>query len=175
MHFRLCISGDIVFMTFFVCYCFQLKTEKPFKIFNNSLTNSLKMSADLYWMVTRDTSSFMMKGRLSKGKIFTREPMNLTGLHSLTSSGTVGPKAIGITAAPDNKGVVVVTKKPKAVSKPGQSTTSVTHKKGRRAVIKSVANSVSAFNKTKKRAAMKRTSAILRSQRPRIGKRTKKD
>ena len=71
------------------------------------------MSADLYWMVTRDTSSFMMKGRLSKGKIFTREPMNLTGLHSLTSSGTVGPKAIGITAAPDNKGVVVVTKKPK--------------------------------------------------------------
>merc|ERR1711872_804193 len=115
---------------------------------------TIKMSADLYWMVVRDTSSFMMKGRLSKSKIFTKEPMNLTGLHSLTSSGTVGTKA---------------------ANKPGSSTTSVTLKKGRRAVIKSVANSVSAFNKTKKRAAMKRASAILRSQRPRVGKKTKKD
>ena len=62
-----------------------------------------------------------------------------------------------------------------AANKPGNSTTSVTLKKGRRSVLKSVANSVSAFNKTKKRAAMKRASAILRSQRPRIGKKTKKD
>merc|ERR1712114_40407 len=130
---------------------------------------------DLHWMVVRDTSSFMMKGRLSKSKIFSKEPMNLTGLHSLTSSGIVGPKAVGIAAAPDNKGVVVITKKPKVANKPGQSTTSVTLKMGRRAVIKSVANSVSAFNKTKKRAAMKKASAILRSQRPRIGKKTKKD
>merc|ERR1711890_12183 len=133
------------------------------------------MSSDLYWMVVRDTSSFMMKGRLSKSKIFSKEPMNLTGLHSLTSSGIVGAKAVGVAAAPDNKGVVVVTKKPKVANQPGKSTTSVTLKKGRRAVIKSVANSVSAFNKTKKRAAVKRASAILRSQRPRIGKKTKKD
>merc|ERR1712029_80641 len=100
---------------------------------------------------------------------------NLTGLHSLTSSGVVGAKAVGVAAAADNKGVVLVTKKPKAANKPANSAASVTLKKGRRAVIKSVANSVSAFNKTKKRAAMKRTSAILRSQRPRIGKKTKKD
>merc|ERR1712121_127883 len=116
-----------------------------------------------------------MKGRLSKTKIFTKEPMNLTGLHSLTSSGGGGAKAGGIAAAKDNKGVVVVTKKPKAANNPGNSTTSVTLKKGRRSVLKSVANSVSAFNKTKKRAAMKRASAILRSQRPRVGKKTKKD
>merc|ERR1712198_544645 len=136
-----------------------------FHVFCNVVTlKTIKMSADLYWMVVRDTSSFMMKGRLSKSKIFTKEPMNLTGLHSLTSSGTVGTKAVG-----------VVTKKPKAANKPGSSTTSVTLKKGRRAVIKSIANSVSAFNKTKKRAAMKRASAILRSQRPRVGKKTKKD
>merc|ERR1712080_284281 len=121
------------------------------------------------------TSSFMMNGRLSKSKGFSREPMNLTGLHSLTSSGIVGAKAVGVAAAPDNKGVVVVTKKPKVANQPGKSTTSVTLKKGRRAVIKSVANSVSAFNKTKKRAAVRRASAILRSQRPRIGKKTKKD
>merc|ERR1711872_74381 len=147
-----------------------------FHVFCNVVTlKTIKMSADLYWMVVRDTSSFMMKGRLSKSKIFTKEPMNLTGLHSLTSSGTVGTKAVGVAAAGDNKGVVVVTKKPKAANKPGSSTTSVTLKKGRRAVIKSVANSVSTFNKTKKRAAMKRASAILRSQRPRVGKKTKKD
>merc|ERR1712198_236934 len=146
-----------------------------FHVFCNVVTlKTIKMSADLYWMVVRDTSSFMMKGRLSKSKIFTKEPMNLTGLHSLTSSGTVGTKAVGVAAAGDNKGVVV-TKKPEAANKPGSSTTSVTLKKGRRAVIKSVANNVSAFNKTKKRAAMKRASAILRSQRPRVGKKTKKD
>merc|ERR1711872_652837 len=146
-----------------------------FHVFCNVVTlKTIKMSADLYWMVVRDTSSFMMKGRLSKSKIFTKEPMNLTGLHSLTSSGTVGTKAVGVAAAGDNKGVVVATK-PKAANKPGSSTTSVTLKKGRPAVPKSVANSVSAFNKTKKRAAMKRASAILRSQRPRVGKKTKKD
>merc|ERR1712198_83007 len=136
-----------------------------FHVFCNVVTlKTIKMSADLYWMVVRDTSSFMMKGRLSKSKIFTKEPMNLTGLHSLTSSGVVGAKAVGVAAAADNKGVVLVTKKPKAANKPANSAASVTLKKGRRA-----------FNKTKKRAAMKRTSAILRSQRPRIGKKTKKD
>merc|ERR1712198_484550 len=104
-----------------------------FHVFCDVVTlKTIKMSADLYWMVVRDTSSFMMKGRLSKSKIVT--------------------KAVGVAAAGDNKGVVVVTKKPKAANKPGSSTTSVTLKKGRRAVIKSVANSVSAFNKTKKRA-----------------------
>merc|ERR1711872_780020 len=68
-----------------------------FHVFCNVVTlKTIKMSADLYWMVVRDTSSFMMKGRLSKSKIFTKEPMNLTGLHSLTSSGTVGTKAVGV-------------------------------------------------------------------------------
>jgi hypothetical protein len=51
----------------------------------------------------------------------------------------------------------------------------VTFKKGRRAVLTSVANAVKGYNKAKKGAALKRASAILRSQRPRIGKKTKKE
>ena len=45
-----------------------------------------------------------MKGRLSKKKIFTKDPLSLTGIHSLTSSGLVNKKAVGVEAAPDNKG-----------------------------------------------------------------------
>nr|CAL69074.1 TPA: putative 60S ribosomal protein L28 [Spadella cephaloptera] len=132
------------------------------------------MSTDLCWMVVRNTSSFMVKGRLSRTKVFTKEPNNLTGLHSLKSSG-LGAKAVGIVPAPDNKGVVLVTKKTKVGNKPAKSLNRVTLRKGRRAVLTSVANSVRSYDKSKKSTAMKRTSAILRSQRPRIGKKTKKD
>merc|ERR1712136_33337 len=135
----------------------------------------IRMSADLTWMVVRNTSSLMVKGRLSKSKTFTKGPLSLTGIHSMTSSGLIGRKAVGIQAAADNKGVVVVTKKTKLGAKPSASLNSVTLKKGRRAVLTSVANSVKSYDKSKKSAAMKRASAVLRSQRPRVGKKTKKD
>merc|ERR1711936_617010 len=127
------------------------------------------------WMIVRKNSSLMVKGRLSKTKTFTKDPLSLTGVHSMTSSGLVGKKAIGIAPAADNKGVVLVTKKTKVGNKPAGSLNSVTLKKGRRAVLTAVANSVKGYDKSKKRAALKRASAVLRSQRPRIGKRAKKD
>merc|ERR1712189_73433 len=132
------------------------------------------MSADLSWMIVRNTSS-LIKGRLSKTKTFTKDPLSLTGIHSLTSSGLVSKKAIGVQAAPDGKGVVVVTKKTKLGNKPAGSLNRVVLKKGRRAVMTSVANSVKGYDKSKKRAALKRASAVLRSQRPRIGKKAKKE
>merc|ERR1712136_333244 len=136
---------------------------------------SFKTSADLCWMVTRNTSCVMVKGRLSKTKVFTKDPLSLTGVHSCSTSGLVGARGVGIAPASDNKGVVLLTKKVKMASKPSGSLNSVTFKKGRRAVLTAVGNSVKGYDKTKKRAAMKKASAVLRSQRPRVGKKTKKD
>ena len=56
----------------------------------------------------------------------------------------------------------MVTKKTKLSAKPSASLNSVTLKKGRRAVLTSVANSVKSYDKSKKCAAMKRASAVLR-------------
>ena len=59
-------------------------------------------------------------------------------------------------------GVVLVTKKTKLGDKPAASLNRVTLKKGRRPVLSAVANSVKGYDKSKKRAAMKRASAVLR-------------
>ena len=56
----------------------------------------------------------------------------------------------------------MVTKKTKVGNKPAGSLNSVTLKKGRRAVLTAVANSVKGYDKSKKRAALKRASAVLR-------------
>merc|ERR1711962_1274884 len=148
---------------------------KNIRFFRDPPPSKAKMSADLSWMIVRNNSSLMVKGRLSKKKIFTKDPLSMTGIHSLTSSGLVNKKAVRVEAAPDNKGVVLVTKKTKVGAKPAESLNRVTLKKGRRAVLTGVANSLKGYDKSKKRAAPKRASAVLRSQRPRIGKRTKKD
>ena len=42
---------------------------------------------------------------MSKTKTFTKDPLSLTGVHSLSSSGLVSKKAVGVAAAPDNKGM----------------------------------------------------------------------
>ena len=59
-------------------------------------------------------------------------------------------------------GVVLVTKKTKVGPKPAESLNRVTLKKGRRAVLTGVANSLKGYDKSKKRAALKRASAVLR-------------
>merc|ERR1712012_989568 len=99
------------------------------------------MSADLQWMVIRNNSSFLLKG---SGQTFSREANNLKARNSFRFNGLVQKKTVGIEAAADGKGVVLVTKNARNQSKPAGSHT----------------------REDLKNAALRRASALLASQKP---------
>ena len=97
---------------------------------------------DLEWLLVRNSNSFLVKQR-GIGRVFSREPGNLTSLHSYKHSGIINDKSVGITPAPNTRGVVLTTQKTKVA--PGtvrNARNSVTIKGGSRRVARAVANSV---------------------------------
>lgn len=93
------------------------------------------MSADLYWMISRNNNAYLMKKRDIKKPFSTvstfhsnvficvmldckysslfQEPGNLKNVASFRYSGLVQPKTVDIQAAKDGKGFVVTTKRSK--------------------------------------------------------------
>ena len=59
-------------------------------------------SSDFLWELTRDYSSYLVK---SQGAVFSRDPLNLTGLNTKRDSGIVNSSAIGLGLASVNKKV----------------------------------------------------------------------
>ncbi|CAG8727680.1 10804_t:CDS:2, partial [Acaulospora morrowiae] len=96
------------------------------------------MSADLIWAIVRDNNSFLVK---RNGAQFTFEPNNLTNLNSFKYSGLANKKTIGISSAPDNRGVVVTSKKNNVASfRPTKTVHKVALSKGVRKSAKSFTN-----------------------------------
>ncbi|XP_014673170.1 PREDICTED: 60S ribosomal protein L28-like [Priapulus caudatus] len=125
------------------------------------------MSADLQWAIIRNNSCFLVKSRnVFKG--FTKEPNNLKGINSFRYNGLVHQKTIGLEPAADGKGVVLVTKKRSGRSKPAQAFNRVTLKRGGRQTITGIRKFIvkNKYRKDLKKVAVRRASAILRSQRP---------
>lgn len=89
-----------------------------FLSFGQTITSS-KMSStqDLQWLLTRKSSSYIVKQK-GLGRVFSREPHNLTSIHSYTHSGLVNDKSVGIQPNPEGKGIVISTKKANVA--PGQ-------------------------------------------------------
>lgn len=56
------------------------------------------------------SSSYIVKQK-GLGRVFSREPHNLTSIHSYTHSGLVNDKSVGIQPNADGKGIVLSTKK----------------------------------------------------------------
>lgn len=69
-------------------------------------------SQDLQWLLVRSNSSFIIKQK-GIGRIFSREPANLTQLHSYKYSGLVNAKSVAVEAPASGKGVVITTKNSK--------------------------------------------------------------
>merc|ERR1712008_594525 len=127
----------------------------------------MNVSSEVMWGVIRNSSSFLLKKRGVK-KPFSTEPCNLTNRNAMRYNGLVNAKAVGITAAADNKGFVVTTKRCKAAHKPCKATVSITMKAG---LGRSLHKTKGALNKQRYRkdlskAAMRRAAAIVRSQKP---------
>ncbi|ELU18731.1 hypothetical protein CAPTEDRAFT_166068 [Capitella teleta] len=130
------------------------------------------MSADLQWMLVRKNSCFLLPG---PRRNFSREPNNLKSRHSFYHNGLIHPRTVGVEAAPGGKGVVLVTRNArKANNRPAKGVSRTELKRGQRATLRAISNSLKAYRPDLKKAAMRRASALLKSQKPVIVKKSSK-
>merc|ERR1739848_937191 len=125
------------------------------------------VSSELAWAVIRNNSCHLLKLRGVK-KPFNTDPLNLTNKNTLRHSGLAQPKAVGIAAAPDNKGVVLSTKRARAAHKPAKAVVATTLKAGPRRSLQKIRSVLTKqrYRKVLTKAALKKASAIARSQKP---------
>merc|ERR1712157_708763 len=121
-----------------------------------------KMSASLQWAII---NKFNSKDIRKSGITWSKEAGHLKGKKSFKYSTLVNPGDVTVAANSDG-GVVVTTTGSKNANKPAKNATSVVIKKNSRATFKSIRNTIRTnnFRKDQKRAAVKKASAILRSQ-----------
>ncbi|XP_052862952.1 60S ribosomal protein L28 [Anopheles cruzii] len=124
------------------------------------------VSSHLSWLIIRDHNAFLLKQKNIR-KPFSTEPNNLTNLSSFRYSGLVHKKTISITPA-EKKGVNFTYKRVRSHFKPAKSQVKVTLKDGSRRTLKKIKNIIknSRYRRDLQQAALRRTCAILRSQRP---------
>ncbi|XP_038063865.1 60S ribosomal protein L28-like isoform X2 [Patiria miniata] len=121
---------------------------------------------DLQWMIIRNNSCFLKKGN---GLTFSSEPNNLKNKNTFKFNGLIHRKTVGIEAAKDGKGVVLVTKKIRGVAnKPAKQYSRIELKKDARRTLTSIRHVLkkNKYRRDIKNAALRRASAILRSQKP---------
>ena len=125
------------------------------------------MSSDICWAVVRNNSSFLLKKR-GCPKPFNTDPLNLTNVNAQRHCGLVNDKAIGLQPAKEGNGFQVVLKKPKCARKPMKATTTTVLKNGPRASVPALKSMIhkQRYRKDLSSAALRRASAICRSQKP---------
>ncbi|KAJ8286580.1 hypothetical protein GJAV_G00040790 [Gymnothorax javanicus] len=125
----------------------------------------VNMSSHLQWMVIRNCSSFLIK---RNGQTYSTEPNNLKSKNSFRFNGLVHRKTVGVEPAADGKGVVVVLKKRAGQRKPATSYEKITINKNSRATLSSLRHIIrkNNYRKDLRMAALRRASAILKSQKP---------
>ncbi|KAL5293361.1 RPL28 family protein [Megaselia abdita] len=124
------------------------------------------MSAHLNWLIIRDNNCHLLKQRNVK-KPFSTEANNLTNLSTFRYSGLVHKKTLAIKAA-DKKGFTVTLNKGKLQQCPARNKVSVTFKAGPRRSLKKLKHLLvgNKYRNDLKQAALRKASALLRSQRP---------
>lgn len=125
------------------------------------------VSPDLVWEITRNNNSYLVKRNTGGGVQFSRDPLNLANVNSRKHAGYVNEKAVGISAEGE-KGIHVVSKKPKTTSQPAKNSHKRTFGSHNRKTYKNIASSTgkSGYRPDLLQAAVSRASAIRRSQRP---------
>ncbi|KAI0348313.1 ribosomal protein L28e [Trametopsis cervina] len=123
------------------------------------------MSTDLQWLLIRKNNSFIVK-RVPEGPIFSKEPGNLTNLHSHKYSGIANDKTIHVAQGPS--GIQIVTRKkgasPNTVRKASVSS-SIRNRSGpRRSAGVAASLAKREYRPDLRTAALARTSALLLAQ-----------
>ncbi|KAF2093910.1 ribosomal protein L28e [Rhizodiscina lignyota] len=126
-------------------------------------------SPDLIWEITRKRSAMLVKRKQAGGVQFSKDPLNLTNIHSRKYEGFVNDKAIGVQpAANQEKGVTLFTKKSHQANKPAselQTTTfgpSTSSRKTYRSIVSQTAGR--GYRPDLRQSAVARASAIKLSQ-----------
>merc|ERR1712086_1056004 len=135
----------------------------PISLSNRSRSKySSKMSASLQWAII---NKFNCKDIKKSGITWTKEAGHLKGKKSFKYSTLVNPGVVSVAANADG-GVVMTTRGTKKANKPAAATNAVAIKKNSRATYAAIRNTIRAnnFRKDHKRAAVKKASAILKSQ-----------
>ena len=129
------------------------------------------MSSDIAWAIVRNNSAYLSKKR-GCPKPFNTDPLNLTNKNSKRYVGLVNTKAVGIQPLPKKfadkeKGFVLTVKKGNA-NRPVNSKASVTMKSGARASLPKIRSMLGKqrYRKDLTKAALRRASAIIRSEKP---------
>ncbi|XP_014772791.1 60S ribosomal protein L28 [Octopus bimaculoides] len=140
-----------------------------YESFIGTFAKQSNMSADLLWMIVRNNNSFLVK---RNGLWLSKEPNNLKGRHCFRYSGLVHKKAIGVEPCKDGKGVVYVTRRARKRNRPSKAYTKIELKKDPRRTLTSIRKMVkrNKYRVDLKMAAMRKASAIIRSQRPVVKK-----
>ncbi|KAK3890757.1 hypothetical protein Pcinc_005328 [Petrolisthes cinctipes] len=104
--------------------------------------------------------------RRDVGKPFSTEPFNLKNVHSPRYTGLCKQRVLGVDPAKDGKGIVFSFRTKKHKNKPGKNICKTTIKSDPRKTLLTVKNFINKNNYRKdlRMAALRRTSAILRSQ-----------
>ncbi|XP_053442164.1 60S ribosomal protein L28-like [Nycticebus coucang] len=127
------------------------------------------MSAHLRWMAVRNCSSFLIK---RNKQTYSTEPNNLKARNSFRYNGLIHRKTVGVEQAADCKGVVVVMKQRSGQRRPATSYVRTTIKNAR-ATLSSIPHMIrkNKYRPDLRMAAIRRASAVLRSQKPVMVKR----
>ena len=125
------------------------------------------MSTDVAWSIVRNNSAFLLKKR-NCPKPFSTDPLNLTNRYSKRYNGFVNNKAVGIQAAANGQGLTLTLKNARLANRPAKSTNTTALKARGRATLSTVRNVITKtrYRKDLRKAALRRTALILRSQRP---------
>ncbi|XP_068098986.1 large ribosomal subunit protein eL28 [Hyperolius riggenbachi] len=123
------------------------------------------MSAHLQWMVIKNCSSFLIK---RNNQVYSTEPNNLKARNSFRYNGLIHKKTVGVEPAADGKGIIVVLKKRAGQRKPATLYEKITINKNSRATLRSVRHIIrkNNYRRDLRMAALRRASAILKSQKP---------
>ncbi|XP_055481192.1 60S ribosomal protein L28-like [Psammomys obesus] len=122
------------------------------------------ISAHMQWMVVRNCSSFMIK---RKKQTYSTKTNNLKACNSFCYNRLIHCKTVGGEATADGKGFVVVMKQIQS-AKPATSSVRTAMNKNARAILSSIRYMIqkNKYHPDLRMVAIRRASAILRSQKP---------
>nr|CAJ17402.1 ribosomal protein L28e [Eucinetus sp. APV-2005] len=125
------------------------------------------MPSHLVWSIIRNNNAFLLKKR-NISKPFSTEANNLTNLASFRYNGLIHKKSVGVIDGPSRKGFTVVYKKAKRQNKPKFNTVRRTMKTGPRRSLYKLKRLLQKnhYRTDLTKFALRRASAVLRSQKP---------
>lgn len=130
------------------------------------MPRGVNVSKDLRWLLTKNSSCHAVKIR-NYPKALSKDPLNPKGLHLPRFSGSIQSSAVTVKGSAKKQGVTLVYKKKGTVRNPSKQLVRVNIKKDPRSTLNSIKNTLrnmKGYRRDLKMVALRRASAILRSQ-----------